>query len=203
MWAMFTITLIVVPGRITLGRWETCSLLFFSRAWPSFKQIRMVVTFSPTMSERASKTILTSCIVVCDRAIDVPLWAWFMRIPINVGLSSEILPMVRINTFFFIVGAITSVIERTPYSFEMKHVEVGITIEIMQKIYSEFRFAMSKRAIFAIFTSRFDRIRICCVKRSTKFSLILVRMVKFFNSSVTVSALIPIQTLFLFCNLSA
>lgn len=99
---------------------------FMTLATSCFVDIWMVLEFFPTMTCLAKQSITTAVYVVADLALFVPLFANFFLVFVLMRLSSVVLPVVR---KYANITFMRFLVIRTPNRFEMKHVEVVVTVE--------------------------------------------------------------------------
>lgn len=150
----------------------------------------MILLFLPSMGVVTKIFVRTSIPVVINKGSRSPIRALFLYIIVKLWFSSEILPIVRINTLIslmigFIVGA--------PDSLKMKHIEIRIFLESVYQFHWYFTLWVGERAKLSIFTitSSFNI-------RCTEFSFVLIRMIEFFNPVMWFLAVISIRTFFSF-----
>ena len=91
-----------------------------------FVDIWMVLEFFPTMTCLAKQSITTAIYVVANLALFVPLFANLFLVFVLMRLSSVVLPVVR---EYANISFMRFLVIRTPNGFEMKHVEVVVTVE--------------------------------------------------------------------------
>ena len=91
----------------------------------------MEFIFLPSMTFYASKMVLTSLIIIDHNLIVIPVWAGKWLIVIQMRFSSEILPIVGIDTETFVV---LGQVKRTPYCFVMEEEEIFIVIVIVDQV---------------------------------------------------------------------
>lgn len=124
--------------------------------------------------------VLTTIRIRSDEIIDLPVLTKFLLICKNLRFPTKVLPIMSINTPFFIM----IVAPRAPYRLEVKHIEVWILrLDLVQEINCDFVFRMGKSTHFSIFTV----LHIVWVGLA-KLTLVLFRMVKFFNSVMRLQA---------------
>ena len=143
----------------------------------------MIFLFLPSMGELASVFIFASISISLNKMLRFPLWALILLIVKYMGLSSEILPIVSIDTC---ISSMRSITIRTPYCLKMEHIEVCIFLKFIQQIYRYLFFSVSKGTHISIVTA-FNPFWVA----RTKFNLIFFRMVKLFYSIMRFCALIP------------
>ena len=151
---------------------------------------RVILLFLPSMRESASVFIFTPVWVGLDEMLGLPLRALLSIIVKDMRLSSEILPVVGVDTDVSSMWCITI---RTPYCLEVKHVEVRSVVittaiiclrsKFLKEIYRDFNFRMSKCTHIPIVT-RFDSIWISL----TELDLVLLWMIELFHAVVSLGA---------------
>ena len=126
--------------------------------------------------------------VLGNKSPRLPVRAYILAvIRENIRLSSEILPVVSIDTLSLIV----LFVEWTPLCFEVKHVKVGILFHLMNKPCFKLFGIVSEGTIVTILA--FTKIlRIL----GAVFRLILFWMINTFDSIVRRLAAVPIDTIF-------
>jgi len=151
---------------------------------------RMVFLFLPTM------TLLTFILVWASIFVAEHILSWFpiltliFSVEVELRFSSIVLPIMSINTN---ISLMSCFIIWTPHSFEMKHIEVNIFLKFVNKFDRDLSIRMSKWAIVSILTF------VCTIDVWwAEFSFVLVWMVKFFNSIMSLLALITLATLLSF-----
>lgn len=150
------------------------STLFYLSAWMHFIIQRMVLLLFPTMRVFASIFMFTSISISLNEVFGFPLRTLFFLIIKDMRFASKVLPIMCINTSIPWMVCITV---WTPHSFKMKHVEISVLFELVQKVYCDFIFGMSKCTHITIVTW-FYFIGIGW----TEFNFVFFWMVKLFNS---------------------
>ena len=89
------------------------------------------------------------------------------------------------------VSLVVLVTKGTPHSFEMKHVEICVSIHFFKYVYGQFVFVMCKGTDFTIFTL-VNFFRICWAE----LWFVLLRVVEILNSIVATNAIVTFGTLF-------
>ena len=98
--------------------------------------------------------------------------------------SPQILPIMSINTVFLVMV----MAPRAPLGFKVEHVKVLILgLHLVQQVNSDFIFRVSKCAHLSILTI----LHVIWISL-TKLGLILLRMVKLFNSVMRFGTLLPV-----------
>ena len=89
----------------------------------NFEVARMVLLLFPPVRGRAAIVLRTPIGISFDEIVDFPVFAKVSRVVINVGLSSEVLPVVGVDASLLVV----ILAPRTPRSLKVKHVKVRIS----------------------------------------------------------------------------
>lgn len=155
----------------------------------------MIFLFFPTMTMLTFELIWTAIFVASYKLAWTPILALIFWIKIQLGLPSEILPVMRIDTR---ISDMFGLIVRAPYRLKVEHVEVKIFLELINQLYWYLRFWVCKWTIIPIFTLT------CTIYvRRTEFRFILIRVIELFYSVMSFCAKISIGTLFSLCNVLA
>ena len=102
------------------------TLIFLTR--PSLVDIGVVFLFLPTVVLFAASLHRTALFILSNESFRLPVLAGDKYvIVVELGLSSKVLPVMSIVALCFIV----LFIERAPFSFKVKHVEVCIFLHKM------------------------------------------------------------------------
>ena len=93
---------------------------------PMFARVKfialwMILLFLPPMTVRASIFIRAAVLVVVDMILLAQIAALLFIVQIDLGLSSEIMPVVCKNT---LISLVVGFVARTPYRFEVENVKV-------------------------------------------------------------------------------
>ena len=111
--------------------------------------IRMVLTLMPPMTEKTLKSLAASVLIDANRFCFVPLFALFCRVQVDLGLSTEVLPIVSIDTSLPIVGRVD---KGTPHCLVVECVKVCIESKLADQINTHFSFIVSEGAVLSIIT---------------------------------------------------
>lgn len=95
-------------------------LMLFARIY--FVVSGVVLLLFPAMALLASVLIWTTVRVGSYEVINVPITAQVSLVVVDVGLPSQVLPIVRVYTALLVVV----LAPRAPCSFEVEYVEVGV-----------------------------------------------------------------------------
>ena len=111
--------------------WALCGLsAFFIFTRLGLINKRMEFLLFPSMRMETSSLENTAFLVLTNKSSSLPVYTKFIVIiRENVWLSSKILPVMSIVTLSLIVF----LIKRTPFSLEVKHIEVIILGHLMDK----------------------------------------------------------------------
>ena len=93
--------------------------------------VRMKLTFLPTMTTLTQIALWTTLLISGQEVLIIPFTTVQMEVVVLTRWSSEILPIVSIDTFRFIMFTI---IEWTPLGFIMKDIEVIIHLVIVDQL---------------------------------------------------------------------
>lgn len=150
----------------------------------------MVFLFFPAMTLHAPIFILASIFVTTNEWPRSPIGALVFGVLVKLGLSSEVLPVMCINTY---VTLMLTFVIGTPYRFEMEHIEIYILLKLIYELHWDFSFWMGKWTVFSILTFT------CAINIWwAKLGFILIRMVEFFNSIMSLLACVTIRTILTF-----
>ena len=140
----------------------------------------MILLFFPAVAGTAPIFILATIRIRSDEVIDLPVLAELLLVREYLRLAAKVLPVVSIDTPFFIM----IVAPRAPYRLEVEHVEIWILwLDLMQEVDCDFVFGMGEGAHLSVFTV----LHIMWVGLA-EFALVFFRMVKFFNSIMGLQA---------------
>jgi hypothetical protein len=148
----------------------------------------MVFKFFPTVT-RATTVFQFAAVLVCLRIfLRFPTCALCVRVLKSIGTASVVLPVMSIDTEISLVVLVT---KGTPHSFEMKHVEICVSIHFFKYVYGQFVFVMCKGTDFPILTL-VNFVGICWAE----LWFVLLRVVEILDSIVTTNAIVTFGTLF-------
>ena len=144
------------------------------------------------MAELALQAIRTA-VLICDyRFIDLPVLALLLWVNVQIGLPSEIMPVMCINAVFLLVAACWI---RAPDSLIVEVVEIDVSFVFTDKINGHLTFWVSKRAVLAVITLSIEA-------HGAKLRSVFVWVVKFLYSCVAVYAGITLRALLLLGNIA-
>lgn len=136
--------------------------------------IRMELLLLPAVAAAATVLQLAAILVCLGVLLCLPILALVFTVQVYVRLSSEVLPVVRVDAYVTLMFLVT---KWTPHSLEVKHIEICILLHHFQNVNGEFTFSVGKRTkitvVAAVYTVR---------EGLTKFSLIFFGVVKIFNA---------------------
>ena len=121
----------------------------FLSALMHFVIIRVVLLLLPPMRVLASVFMFASISVSLNKIFSFPLRALIFFVIKNMGLPSEVLPVMSIHTVISRMGGVTV---GTPHCFEMEHIEVSIFFKPIKEVNGDFLLRMSKSAHIPIIT---------------------------------------------------
>lgn len=155
--------------------WTMIFLTFILQfAWIDFVIQRMILLFFPAMAGTTPVFILATIGIRSDEVVDLPVLTKFLLIGEYLRFPAKVLPVMSIDTTFFIVV----VAPGTPHRLEVKHIEIRILwLNLVQEVDCDFVFRMGKGTHLSVLTV----LHIMWVGL-TELALVLFRMVKFFNS---------------------
>ena len=145
------------------------------------------------MTELALQAIRTATFVDADCFANFPVLARLLRIDVQIGLPSEVEPIMRIHAVLLLVVALWI---GTPNGLIMEVVEVNVSFVFTNQINGNFTFGVSERAILAIVT-------LAAETHSAKLRPVFVWVVELFHSCVAVNAGVTLRTLFFLGNIAA
>lgn len=143
---------------------------------------RMIFLLFPPMRIFTSILMFASVSISLNEILGFPLGTLISFVLKLMRFSSEVLPVMCIHTG---ISSMCSITIRTPHSFKVENVEVGILCEFIKKINGQFFFSMGKCTHLSIITLIYSS-RIGW----TEFYLVLFRMIKLFHSIVSSGAAI-------------
>jgi hypothetical protein len=113
-----------------------------------FEIIRVKLLFFPTVTKRAPILKGTAIFIRCYKVFSMPIFAHILSVTEYRRLSTIILPVMSIHAHiaFMVIFSVG-----TPYSFEMKNIEVHIRLKFFNKFHREFSVMVRKRAELSIF----------------------------------------------------
>ena len=153
-----------------------------------FVVIGMILFLLPAMTVKTAILQITAITVVFSLLLSAPEPALLLRwIFVLVRFAPKILPIMRI---FTLVSHMTLdfVIEWAPDCLEVEQVKVRVLLHAMQQIYWEFVLTVSKCAQIAKVTALF-----CAL--GAEFGLVLLWMIEWFDSIVSLGAERPVRAL--------
>lgn len=103
---------------------------------------RVVFLLLPPVRVRTSIFVFASIRVDRDEVFALPLGTLLLLVVVQVRLSSEVLPVVGIHTG---ISLVFGLIVGTPDGLEVEHVEVDISIHLVDHVHRELVLVMSKR----------------------------------------------------------
>jgi hypothetical protein len=89
----------------------------------------MILLFLPSMGMSTPVLQLTPLPIGLDKVLSLPVRTLLLRVVVDVGFTTEILPVVGINTELPVVGGVGL---GTPDGFEVKHKKVSILAKFVQ-----------------------------------------------------------------------
>ena len=164
------------------------ALLLFARL--SLIDERVELLFFPAVAMRAFFQPLASLCVACNKCTTLPIFAKLYFVSKKIGSTAEILEVVSVDTLCFVV----LVVKRTPFCFEVEHVEVEINLmrhdDLMNQADFDVLDGVSEAAKVSILALG-DLVWV----EVAELSLVLFAVVEAFNSVVCAFALVFFRTL--------
>ena len=151
----------------------------------SFVEEWMVLLLFPPVAIGATSLQRAPLVILSDESTRLPVGAGFSRIVENVRLSSEVLPIVRVDT----LGLVVLLIEGTPLSLEVEHPEVCVTFHGVNHSRAQALCRVGKGAVVAVLTLG----DVLGVPRAV-LGLVLFGMVDGLNAVVAQWALVALRT---------
>ena len=109
---------------------------------------RMIILLLPTMTVFTTSHVLTTISIMCNESSSPPILAkMFMIILKDIRLSPKILPIMTINTLWFIVFFV----KWTKLSFIVIHIEICVFCHLMNDTFFQFFCAVGEGTIISIF----------------------------------------------------
>jgi hypothetical protein len=140
--------------------------------------------FFPAMAFRALIVMWTSVFVIIYEWPWTPIRTLFFCVNIELWFSSKVLPIMSEYT---LVSLMVILVIWTPYCFEVKHVEIYIFFKLVDQFYRYFSFRMCKGTKVSVFTFT------CSFNiRCTELSLVLIWMIKFLNSIMSLLTVVSV-----------
>lgn len=156
-------------------------LMLFARVY--LVVARMVLLFLPAMTLRASVLVHTSVGVRSNKVIDLPVAAQLSVVVVDVWFSSQVLPVVGVDTVLFVV----ILAPRAPRSLEVKDVEVGIAwFHFVEQVDCDLVLAMGKCTQLSVLAV----LHVVGV-RLTKLAFVFLGMIEFLDPVVGSQTVIP------------
>lgn len=155
----------------------------------------MVVAFKKAVTELALQSPAAALQVVTDRASHIPVGALLTCEKEQIRLASVLLPVVGVDTGLFIMLRLSI---WAPDRFVVEEIEISVSYELVNLINAQFLLGMGKRTELSVVA----QLGLTVVALAV-LCLVLVRVVKFFHSGVTVDARVACWTNFLFRNVAA
>ena len=145
-------------------------------AWLSLIEHRVILLLLPPVAILTTGLVWATFRILGDEETGFPMRAQLVRVLENVGFSSEVLPIMRINA----LGLIVLFVVRAPLGFEVVNPEVVVTIHRMDKSRLQALGRVGKRTVVTILTLA-DLLRV----PSAIFGFVLLRMINRFDTIVT------------------
>ena len=152
-----------------------------------FIEHRVIRLLFPPMAHVTRSPILTTCQIVINHMLGLPIYAWYRLIWINRRIPTIILPIMCIYTLIFFVFC---QIKNTEFRFIIKHIKVLILKIVVNQFGLYLLLTVSVGTKLFVRTLR-DRIRPMCTKT---FSIILW-VVLLFNWWMSLCTLVAWWTL--------
>lgn len=129
----------------------------------------------------------------CDCFSLLPVGTNLLRVNIEMGLASEVLPSVSVNAIFWIMFGLRI---GTPHCFKVEVVKINVCFKFVNKIDGQLGLSVGKRAVVSV-------VAFTAYNGSAKLCPVFVRVVELFNTCVTVNARITLRTLFFLGDVTA
>jgi len=153
----------------------------------------MVKAFIFSVAELAFQAVLASVLIYTHRFFKIPVRAGLLRVYVEIGLPSKIMPVMSVNAVKLLMIALRI---GTPNGFIVEVVEIYIDFVLADQVNCGFALAMSEGAVFTV-------VAFAAKTRRTEFGPIFVRVIELFDPSVAINTGIPRRALFLFSNVTA
>lgn len=163
-----TISLWVKVGTMTLITIWPCP------TWILFIVLRMILLFLPPMREPTHILILTSISINSYKIPWLPMLTLILCIWKEIRFPSVILPIMSKHAH---ISGMSIFIIGTPHCLEVEHVEIIISLHLIQHINWDLLFLMCERAEVSVFTGLYFM-----WIGWTELYFIFLRMVEFFNT---------------------
>ena len=153
--------------------------------WVNFKVARVILLLFPAVAVSASVLVLAAVWVCTDEVFYFPILAEVFLVVVQLWLSSQVLPVVCVNTHFFVV----ILAPWTPGCFEVENVKIWVFgLHLVQHVDGDFILGVSKSTHFSV-------LAILHVVRVglTKLTFIFFGVVEFFDSIVSLETGIAIR----------
>lgn len=151
-----------------------------STALQRFVALRVILKFLPPVAGSTAVLELAAILVGLCVLFGLPAGALCTLILIDMGWSSEVLPVMRVDAGISLMLLIRS---GAPNCFEVEQIKIYVALKILKQVYRQFRFVVSKGTNIAIFTLIYPVWVIL-----TEFGLIFLRMIKVLNTVMSLNA---------------
>lgn len=159
------------------------------------ERIWVILTLMPAVRKGTLQTLGTSVLVHADCLGGVPHGTGFLRVVVQLRLPSEVLPIVRVNAG---VSHVSRINEGTPHCLVVKVVKVEVFRELSNEVNADFSFVVREGTVLSV-VAQACRAQVALAE----LGFVLVRVVKLFDTCVTVNAGFPLGTLLLLCDEAA
>lgn len=146
----------------------------------------MIIELLPAVALITMILVETAIRILINLSLLIPVRTLNTLIVKNMWFSSEILPIMSINTK---LSVMIMLVKRTPHSFEVKHIKIIIILQVMNKLNHRVLLAMCEGAIHSI-VAFFHIFRVV----TTKLHLVLFGVIKVFNMIMAKSAIVSFHT---------
>lgn len=136
----------------------------------------VVLLFLPAMRELTPVLMLAPICICLNEVLRLPLRTLLLLILKDMRLSSEVLPVMSVDTG---IPGVVCIAVRAPNSLEVEHVEVRIHLEFAQQIHCHLLLSMSECTHVSIVT-RLNLVRI----RGAELDFVLLWMIELLDSVV-------------------
>jgi hypothetical protein len=148
----------------------------------------MILKLLPSVAGATPVLKLAAVLVGLCILFGLPAGALCALILIDVGWPSEVLPVMRVNACITLMLLVR---KGTPNSLEVEQVKIDVALKVLEHVYRQLWFVVSESTNIAILTLA-NPVWIVL----TKFGLIFLRVVKVFDSVMSLDTKITLGTIY-------
>jgi hypothetical protein len=145
--------------------------------WVDFVRSGVVLLLFPAVAVSASVLVQAAVTVCSDEVFYLPILTEVFFIVVKLGFSSQVLPVVCVDTVFFVV----ILAPWTPGGFEVENVEIGVfRLHLVEEVDGDFVLGVSKSTHLSVLTI-LHLVGVCLAK----FTFVFLGVVELFDSVVS------------------